>query len=111
MIGSNHEFGGVAVTVFYMSKGEIVSGGPHQHTWVHTTAVSRGKTKVTVNHATFEMSPGMRDMELPAYMDHEIVALEDDTVIVQMMKCGKPPEHAWAGGILKDDGTVHFDYC
>jgi quercetin dioxygenase-like cupin family protein len=85
MITTTHSYGGATATVYVMTKGEKVPR--HQHTYAHTTSVAAGQSEVDVYDdlsTRFTMLPGDNPWELPANIDHEIRALTDDTVVVNM---------------------------
>lgn len=111
MIATPHEWNGTAVTIFQMSKGETIAPGRHQHPWAHSTGVAAGRTQVTIftdDPHIVVMKPRMRDLDLPANVDHEITALEDGTIVVQMMQVQNPATPSKPGGIAQLDGTVVY---
>ncbi|SRR5229473_933087 len=114
MITSLHSYGGVTATVYVMNAGEKIPR--HQHTFAHTTSVAAGETMITVwddgPRNIKQMKVGDREFELLALVDHEISALVDGTVVVNMAQGvasnflhekGNPEA---AGGVLLEDGTV-----
>jgi quercetin dioxygenase-like cupin family protein len=115
MITSIHSYSGVTATVYVMNRGEKIVR--HQHAFVHTTSVAAGRSEVEVyrwpnSSEAFEMRPDQPRVELPAGIDHEIRALEDGTVVVNMAvwtaaaATAAPAEPAAAGGVALHDGTV-----
>jgi quercetin dioxygenase-like cupin family protein len=119
MITTTHSYGGVTATVYVMQKGEKIPR--HQHTFAHTTSVAAGKSEVeiygnlpaNVLGGTFQMLPGDPLYELPANLDHEIRALTDGTMVVNL-SIGEN-QAAWThpdyvapagGGVVLHDGTV-----
>jgi quercetin dioxygenase-like cupin family protein len=115
---TSHTAFGVTATVYQMDAGEKIAR--HRHTVAHTTSVAAGYTAVDLYgelgvNITFQMKSGDSDYELPANIDHEIRALEDRTIIVNMItgsytttEANGPP--AKAGGVMLHDGTiVHAD--
>jgi len=117
MITSIHSYGGVTATVYVMQKGEKIP--LHQHTYKHTTSVAAGSTEVemwTPDDTKGWLKPMWPDespFELPANIDHEIRALVDGTVVVNMAVGGPQTvanathgEPAQAGGVALHDGMV-----
>src|ERR1700719_4002244 len=110
MITSIHSYGGVTATVYVMQKGEKVPR--HQHSFAHTTSVAAGRSEVGMfGHAIFKMEIGDPAYELPPNIDHEIRALEDGTVVVNMSvgssaAVAAPGPTAQAGGVtlVGDEG-------
>jgi len=115
MITTIHSYGGVTATVYVMQKGEKIPR--HQHPFPHTTSVAAGSTEVQVWWPTdigvHQMLVGDPPFELPGSLDHEIRALVDGTVVVNL-SVGEPQtvanatrgEPAQAGGVELHDGTV-----
>lgn len=127
MKATYHRFKGIGVTVYYLNCGEKVAR--HVHSFEHTTAVSVGRSKVTIDgDPPFEMIPGKGDFVLPAKRYHEIEALEDGTIVIHMsstnnefdsdtsyidpstdpnaLRPGYIPRKS--GGVLMDDGSVQY---
>src|ERR1700719_5309228 len=112
MITTTHSYGGVTATVYVMQKGEKIPR--HQHTFAHTTSVAAGRSEVEIYDSLstrFTMATGDSSWELPANIDHEIRALEDGTVVINMAvgnsaNAGIPGPAAQAGGVALHDGTV-----
>ena len=119
MITTIHSYGGVTATVYVMNKSEKIPR--HQHSFTHTTSVAAGITQVVLWHEKeqpprlewFEMVPGDKPRELPANIDHEIIAYVDGTVVVNLSVGGPQTvanathgEPAQAGGVALHDGMV-----
>ena len=112
MITSIHTYGGVTATVYVMSKGEKIPR--HQHTFAHTTGVAQGRSRVEIFGdlpSMFKMGEGDKAYELPPNIDHEITAIRENTVVVNMAvvnsaNAGIPGPAAQAGGVALHDGTV-----
>jgi quercetin dioxygenase-like cupin family protein len=89
-----HRFNGMLVTVFNFNEGDKVP--KHKHANVHTTAVSKGKSRVEIwsddesSSTSFEMIPGTEDYVLPPDRFHEVTALENGTVIVHIIEDPNP---------------------
>ena len=113
MITTIHSYGGVTATVYVMQNGEKIPC--HQHTFAHTTSVAAGQSTVEMyGNPPFlgEMIVGDIPLVLPPNIDHEIRALVDGTVVVNLAQGlasnflhekGNPEA---AGGVLLEDGTV-----
>ena len=112
MITSIHSYGGVTATVYVMSKGEKIPR--HQHPFPHTTSVAAGRSEVEIYDSLstrFTMATGGNPWELPPNIDHEIRALVDGTVVVNMAvgssaAIAAPGPAAQDGGVALHDGTV-----
>jgi len=116
MISTIHSYGGVTATVYVMQKGEKIPR--HQHSFAHTTSVAAGSTEVSVWWPTdvgvHQMMVGDSPFELPGSLDHEIRALEDGTVVVNLsigqaaaqVYTDSPAAQAQAGGVtlVGDEG-------
>lgn len=108
-----HEWDGMLLSLFQMDAGDKIDR--HSHPFVHTTGVARGLTKVTLFPADCDahfiiMMPGMKDFPFPANVEHEIQALEDGTIIVNLSHSqGTPGKEAERGGLEMEDGTVIYD--
>ena len=86
-----HTFGGVDASVYYLDRGETIPR--HQHRDPHTTGVIVGMAEVDVfdGRPTFQMRPQDNCFILPADIDHEIRALENGTIIINMgFTTGRP---------------------
>ena len=108
-----HEWDGMLLSLFQMDAGDKIDR--HSHPFVHTTGVARGSTRVTLFPAEsvdradriMLMMPGMKDFPFPANVEHEIEALEDGTIIVNLSHSQTPPgEPAQDGGLMLEDGTI-----
>ena|ERR1700719_3522534 len=114
MITTIHSYGGLTATVYVMAKGEKIPR--HQHTFPHTTSVAAGKSEVVIlggdaSAQLLHMLPGDPPEILPPNIDHEIRALTDDTVVVNLSMSeardtGVAAETAQAGGVTLHDGTI-----
>lgn len=121
MKASSHTHANVTSTVYILNSGEIIP--KHKHPLEHTTCVIDGSSEVEIwgdEPKIFKMTPGMSDYLLPAEMFHEIRALEDNTIIINIMVGGKahvitdyPPqteeELPQFGGVLLVDGTIIYN--
>lgn len=97
---SNYE-GVIGTVAIYEKAGEII--GLHQHPWDHSTHVIQGRTRIVIEgQKTFDMVVG-EQAELPARIRHSIEALEDNTVIVNIIKDARPPGVREFAGIITHD--------
>jgi quercetin dioxygenase-like cupin family protein len=105
----NIVYGGVTASVFNLQVGQTIPR--HQHPVPHTTSVITGRSRVEVfdGRPPIEVDRHTPLIELPPLIDHEITALENTTVIINMI-VGEydintdPPETY--GGVLMADGTI-----
>jgi hypothetical protein len=107
-----HEWDGMLLSLFQMDAGDKIER--HSHPFQHTTGVARGSTKVTLFDDTSDgiseswaMYPGEPDFPFPANVEHEIEALQDGTIIVNLSHSQTPAgEPARDGGLELEDGTI-----
>ena len=84
-----HQFlySGAQLNVYHANKGD---GLPkHQHTFDHATVCHVGSCVVRVKGKEIIMNCNSQPIDLPANIDHEIEALEDGTVFVNVFAEGK----------------------
>jgi len=102
-----HEWNGMRADLWRMDAGDKIER--HSHPFVHSTGVACGSTKVTLFgdhgylHSSWEMRPGGDEFAFPPSIEHEIEALEDGTIIVNMQYPGLPAQNGNDGGIATDD--------
>lgn len=84
---------GVTVNTFHIPKaGE---GHPkHEHKYDHVTQVHAGRLLVTTPSVVFEMTPTTKPIKFPANEWHELEALEDGTVFMNIFAVGKEAQMA-----------------
>lgn len=110
---SQHKFGDTQAAVYFLDAGETIPR--HRHPFVHSTSVAAGKAQVKIWNGplqteTLRIIEG--DIGLPAGFDHEILALENGSIIINMSpisavaSCAAPGK---TGGIMMADGTVSHD--
>jgi hypothetical protein len=111
---TSHTWNGVTATVYYLDKGEKVPR--HRHDVDHTTSVLRGSADVVVygGEASAKLMRrvwGVPLEVLPANLDHEITAMEDGTIVMNMIAgtyTTTPADGPYAarGGVVLHDETV-----
>ena len=75
------------VNVYHANKGE---GLPrHQHLYSHATICHNGSCLVSLEGRSYTIDKNSKPLNLPANEWHEIEALEDDTVFVNIFAEGK----------------------
>ena len=80
-------YDGATVNVYHANKGE---GLPqHQHVYAHLTMCHAGKLIVRKEHRQMVMTKDTQPVNLVAAEWHEIEALEDGTVFVNVFSEGK----------------------
>ncbi|SRR6266436_4634130 len=108
-----HQWDGFVLSLYQLKAGEKIAR--HKHPFVHTTGVARGSTKVelfggllTVNYLgyAFTMRPGDNDFPFPPDVEHEITALEDDTIVANIHRLPNSGTAGMDGGLLMEDGAV-----
>ena len=81
------EYAGAQLNVYHADKGE---GLPlHEHEWNHATVCHVGSCVVRVKGKEIVMTATTQPIDLPANIPHEIEALEDGTVFVNVFSEGK----------------------
>lgn len=82
-----HTAYGVLVRAYHLNKGERI----HRHSdpFDHTTSVACGKTRLYMfpveNHINSkEIVPNSQVETIPGFIEHEIEALEDGTVVINI---------------------------
>jgi quercetin dioxygenase-like cupin family protein len=108
-------YGDVTSTVYYLNKGDMIA--KHRHTVNHGTVVLEGATVVEIfdGRAPIFMGPETDLLDLPANIDHEVLAVTDGTIIVHPTVGSMPPADGvmtpakGRGGVLMEDGTINYE--
>jgi quercetin dioxygenase-like cupin family protein len=116
-IVSVHHWATMQADVWRMDRGDKIDR--HKHDFMHSTGVVRGSTKITLFNTLFTnggneswtMTPDSRDYAFDPNVEHEIEALEDGTIIVNMSTTRpRPPAvTAKSGGLMLDTGEIVYD--
>lgn len=88
MIVSPHliEFGKLKGAIYdFPNVGDVLPKHTHNELTAHITIVAKGKVKVTSGDWVYEAECG-KVIDLPANEEHEFVALESDSRIVNIIK-------------------------
>ena len=80
-------FEGVKLNVFHVNKGEGIPR--HEHAYAHLTMCHAGSIKITKEGKELVMTKDTQPVNLTAAEWHEIEALEDGTVFVNVFAEGK----------------------
>jgi quercetin dioxygenase-like cupin family protein len=89
MVSPKHSFtyNGAQVNVYHANAGE---GLPkHEHNYAHATMCNAGSCLVTLDGRNYTINKKSKPLNLPAYEWHEIEALEEGTVFVNVFAEGK----------------------
>jgi hypothetical protein len=88
-ITPKHEFNydGVAIRIYHANKGEGLLR--HEHIYSHATFCSSGACLVTKENKSLIINKDSQPVNLLGFQWHEIEALEDDTVFVNVFAEGK----------------------
>ena len=82
----NFEYAGATFRVYHADKGD---GLPmHTHGFNHASLCQAGSCVVRVKGKEIVMNAQSQPLDLPAHFPHEIEALEDGTVFVNIFKEG-----------------------
>jgi quercetin dioxygenase-like cupin family protein len=91
MIGKSfkHSFSydGAQLNVYHVNKGEGLL--KHSHSYAHAIMCNAGSCLVTLEGRSYTMNKNSQPLSLPAAEWHEIEALEDETVFVNVFAEGK----------------------
>lgn len=100
----NCVYNGTTASLWFMDAGEKIARHVHQRP--HTTMAVTGTSKVTIfdGREPFEMHANRSIEELPPFIDHEIEAMVDGTLVLNMAAGDYPSPRD--GGVLMADGTV-----
>ncbi len=82
----NFNYAGVTVNVYHADKGDGLPS--HMHEFNHATVCQVGSCVVRVKGKEIVMTAETQPIDLPANVLHEIEALEDGTVFVNIFKEG-----------------------
>jgi quercetin dioxygenase-like cupin family protein len=75
-------YGNVEINTFHANKGEGLV--EHEHIYSHATMCQVGSCVVRVKGKEIILTAKSQPIDLPANIPHEIEALEDDTVFVNV---------------------------
>jgi quercetin dioxygenase-like cupin family protein len=78
---------GTQLNVYHANKGEGIS--KHSHTYSHATICHNGSCLVSLEGRSHTIDKNSQPLNLPAGEWHEIEALEDNTVFVNVFAEGK----------------------
>jgi quercetin dioxygenase-like cupin family protein len=88
-VSPQHSFtyDGAQINVFHANMGQ---GLPkHQHNYSHVTMCNAGSCLVSLEGRNYTINKNSKPLNLPANEWHEIKALEDETVFVNVFSEGK----------------------
>ena len=80
-------YDGASINVFHANKGEGLPS--HSHVYAHATMCNAGSCLVSLEGRSYIMTKDSQPLNLPAGEWHEIEALEDGTVFVNIFAEGK----------------------
>jgi quercetin dioxygenase-like cupin family protein len=80
-------YDGAQINVFHANKGQGLS--KHSHTYAHATMCNAGSCLVTLEGRSYTINKDSKPLNLPAGEWHEIEAVEDGTVFVNVFAEGK----------------------
>ena len=88
-IAPRHSFtyDGAQLNAYHANKGEGLA--QHQHTYSHATMCNAGSCLVSLEGRSYTINKDSQPLNLPAGEWHEIEALEDETVFVNVFAEGK----------------------
>ena len=78
----NFTYDGAIINVFHVDKGEGLPS--HSHVYAHATMCNAGSCLVSLEGRSYTMNKQSKPLNLPANEWHEIEALEDGTVFVNV---------------------------
>jgi quercetin dioxygenase-like cupin family protein len=80
-------YDGARLNIYHASKGEGLPS--HSHVYAHATMCNSGSCKVSLEGRSYTINKNSQPLNLPAAEWHEIEALEDNTVFVNVFAEGK----------------------
>lgn len=80
-------YDGVQLNVYHANKGEGLE--KHKHNFSHATMCNSGSCAVRLENRVYVINKNSKPLDLPANEWHEIEALEDGTVFVNVFAEGK----------------------
>lgn len=80
-------YDGAKLNVYHANKGEGLS--KHSHSYSHATMCNAGSCLVSLEGRSYTITKDSQPLNLPAGEWHEIEALEDDTVFVNVFSENK----------------------
>jgi len=83
----NFTYDGATLHVYHAHKGQGLPS--HQHTYSHATICNAGSCLVSLEGRSYTINKDSQPLNLPAEEWHEIEALEDGTVFVNVFAEGK----------------------
>ena len=89
LISPTHSFtyDGTQVNVYHANKGQGLT--KHEHNYSHATMCNSGSCLVSLEGRSYTINKDSQPLNLPAGEWHEIEALEDGTVFVNVFAEGK----------------------
>jgi hypothetical protein len=89
VVNPKHTFtyDGARINVYHVDKGEGLA--KHEHLYSHATICHAGSCLVSLEGRTYNINKNSIPLNLPAGEWHEIEALEDETVFVNIFAEGK----------------------
>jgi quercetin dioxygenase-like cupin family protein len=75
-------YDGAQVNVYHANKGQGLPS--HSHSYAHATMCNAGSCLVSLEGRSYTIDKNSQPLNLPAVEWHEIEALEDDTVFVNV---------------------------
>jgi quercetin dioxygenase-like cupin family protein len=83
----NFTYAGASLNIYHANKGEGVPN--HSHSYTHATVCHNGSCLVSLEGRSYTINKDSQPLNLPAGEWHEIEALEDGTVFVNVFAEGK----------------------
>ena len=86
VIPRSHKFGKLQIAIYdFPNVGDILPRHTHTVDNAHITIVAKGKIRVTAGDWTQDVECG-KVLDLPANQEHEFIAVENDSRIVNIVK-------------------------
>ena len=87
LLAHKFTYAGAILNVFHANKGEGIPN--HSHFYTHATMCNAGSCLVSLEGRSYTINKDSTPLNLPAGEYHEIEALEDGTVFVNVFAEGK----------------------
>jgi quercetin dioxygenase-like cupin family protein len=80
-------YAGAQLNIYHANKGEGIPSHSHMHT--HATVCNSGSCKITLEGRSYVINKNSQPLNLPSNEWHEIEALENNTVFINVFEENK----------------------
>jgi quercetin dioxygenase-like cupin family protein len=87
LLAHHFTYAGATLNIYHANKGEGVAN--HSHPYTHATVCHNGSCLISLKGRSYTINKDSTPLNLPAGEWHEIEAIEDETVFVNIFAEGK----------------------